>query len=216
MGAMLGIIQRTGGMHGLVEAITPLARTRGGGQVVTWLTGLVIFFDDYANTLLLGSTFRPLFDRLKISREKLAYVVDSTAAPVAGLALVSTWVAVEIDYVDQGLENLTLADELKAFDLFVASIPYRFYMLMALFFVPLTALLGRDFGPMLKSERLAKAARDESTSPTTRHKGLLKARRNCRRRLVPRRCANRCHAGNGSSVAICNRQSGFENRHNRC
>jgi Na+/H+ antiporter NhaC len=174
MGAMLGIIQRTGGMHGLVEAITPLARTRRGGQVVTWLTGLVIFFDDYANTLLLGSTFRPLSDRLKISREKLAYVVDSTAAPVAGLALVSTWVAVEIDYVDQGLENLTLAEELKAFDLFVASIPYRFYMIMALFFVPLTALLGREFGPMLKSERLAKAQRDESTSPATRHKASSK------------------------------------------
>lgn len=161
MGAMLGIIQRTGGMHGLVEAVAPLAKTRRGGQVVTWVTGLIIFFDDYANTLLLGSTFRPLADRLKISREKLAYVVDSTAAPVAGLALVSTWVAVEIDYVNQGLENLTLSEELKAFDLFVASIPYRFYMLMALFFVPLTALLGRDFGPMLKSERRAKAERND-------------------------------------------------------
>jgi Na+/H+ antiporter NhaC len=95
-----------------------------------------------------------VFDRLKISREKLAYVVDSTAAPVAGLALVSTWVAVEIDYVREGLMNLgPTGSGLSAFDLFVASIPYRFYILMALLYVPLTCWLGRDFGPMLKAER---------------------------------------------------------------
>jgi Na+/H+ antiporter NhaC len=153
MGAMIGIIHRTGGMHSLVEAVTPLARTRRSGQIATWVMGLVIFFDDYANTLLLGSTFSPLCDRLRISREKLSYIVDSTAAPVAGLALVSTWVAVEIDYIREGLETLNQIGELTAFDLFVASIPYRFYMVMAVLFVPLTAILGRDFGPMLQAER---------------------------------------------------------------
>ena len=80
-------------------------------------------------------------------------MVDSTAAPVAGLALVSTWVAVEIEYVAEGLRNLDPALGLKAFPLFVASIPYRFYVLMALVFVPLVALLQRDFGPMLSAER---------------------------------------------------------------
>ncbi len=153
MGAMVGIICRSGGMQGLIRLISPLAKTRRGGQMTTWLLGLMIFFDDYANTILLGNTLRPVCERLRISREKLAYLVDSTAAPVAGLALVSTWVAVEIDYIRDGLEMLPAAAELKPFDLFIASIPYRFYVLMSLLFIPLIALLGRDYGPMLAAER---------------------------------------------------------------
>ena len=95
MGAMVGVVNRSGGMLGLVGVIAPRASTRRLGQLLTWLLGLIVFIDDYANTLLLGGTMRPLTDRLKISREKLAYLVDSTAAPVSGLALVSTWVAGE-------------------------------------------------------------------------------------------------------------------------
>ena len=102
MGAMVGVIIRSGGMQGLIELISPLAKSRRSGQFTTWLLGLVIFFDDYCNTLLLGNTLRPVADRLRISREKLAYLVDSTAAPVAGLALLSTWVAVEVDCIGEG------------------------------------------------------------------------------------------------------------------
>jgi Na+/H+ antiporter NhaC len=153
MGAMIGVVCRSGGMRGLIELIAPLAKSRRSGQLMTWFLGLLIFFDDYANTILLGNTLRPLCNRLRISREKLAYLVDSTAAPVAGLALVSTWVAVEIDYLRDGLEMLPAGTPLKAFDLFLASIPYRFYVLMSLLFVPLVALLGRDYGPMLAAER---------------------------------------------------------------
>ena len=152
MGAMVGVVSRAGGMRGLVNAISPWAANRRRGQLVTWLLGLLIFFDDYANTLLLGSTLRPLCDRLKISREKLAFLVDSAAAPVAGLALVSTWVAAEISYVQDGLINAG-ADHINAFNLFVASIGYRFYVLWMLMFVPLIGWLGRDFGPMLRAER---------------------------------------------------------------
>ncbi len=153
MGAMIGVICRCGGMQGFIRLISPLAKTRRGGQLVTWLLGLLIFFDDYANTILLGSTLRPLCDRLKISREKLAYLVDSTAAPVAGLSLLSTWVAVEIEYVREGIETLGTATDWKAIDLFVFSIPYRFYVLTSLVLIPMIALTGRDFGPMLRAER---------------------------------------------------------------
>ena len=152
MGAMIGVICRNGGMHGLIRLITPLASSRRRGQLTTWLLGLMIFFDDYANTMLLGGALRPVCDRLKISREKLAYLVDSTAAPVAGLSLLATWVAVEIDYIKEGVAMLD-APDLKAFDLFVASIPYRFYILMSLVLIPVIAISGRDFGPMLKAER---------------------------------------------------------------
>lgn len=161
MGAMVGVIQRGGGMHALVRCLAPLARTRRGGQLTTWLLGLIVFFDDYANTLLLGNTMQPLADRLKISREKLAYLVDSTAAPVAGLVLISTWVAGEIGYIDDGLKGLDFAGKATGFDLFVRSIPYRFYVIFALLFVPMLALLGRDFGPMLAAER--EASREQGT-----------------------------------------------------
>lgn len=153
MGSMIGVICRSGGMQGLIGLISPLAKSRRGGQLTTWLLGLVVFFDDYANTMLLGNTLRPVCDRLKISREKLAYLVDSTAAPVAGLALVSTWVAVEIDYVREGLDILGPDANLAAIDLFIGSIPYRFYVLMALLMIPMIAITGRDFGPMLNAER---------------------------------------------------------------
>lgn len=153
MGAMIGVISRSGGMRGLVELVSPWANTPRRGQLATWFLGLLVFFDDYANTMLLGNTLRPLCDRLRISREKLAYLVDSTAAPVAGLAIVSTWVASEISYIDDGLKGLSGTSTLDATQLFLASIPYRFYVLFALVFVPLLALMNRDFGPMLKAER---------------------------------------------------------------
>ncbi|MEE2639115.1 MAG: Na+/H+ antiporter NhaC family protein [Planctomycetota bacterium] len=155
MGTMVGMINRAAGMRGLVNALTPLASNRKRGQLTTWFLGLFVFFDDYANTMLLGNTLKPLTDRLRIAREKLAYLVDSTAAPVAGLALISTWVAGEIGYVQAGLDSLPVGDSWNAFSIFVQSIPYRFYVLFALLFVPVVALLGRDFGPMLKAEKNA-------------------------------------------------------------
>ena len=153
MGAMIGIISRNGGMAGLIRLVAPLANSRRSGQLTAWFCGLIIFFDDYANTVLLGGTLRPLSDRWRISREKLAYLVDSTAAPVAGLSLLSTWVAVEIDYIQEGVHSLPSAAGLQSIDLFVGSIPYRFYIVTALLFIPVLALTGRDYGPMWRAER---------------------------------------------------------------
>jgi Na+/H+ antiporter NhaC len=153
MAGMIGVICRCGGMQGLIRLISPLAKSRRSGQLTAWFMGLLVFFDDYANTILLGGTLSPLCDRLRISREKLAYLVDSTAAPVASLALLSTWIAVEVDYIGEGIDGVGTPNGLKPIELFVASIPYRFYAWMALLMVPLIAIMGRDFGPMLKSER---------------------------------------------------------------
>ncbi len=154
MGAMVGVMHRSGGMHGLVDSLLRWVTSRRRAHLTTWLLGLIIFFDDYANTLLLGGTLRPMTDRFRISREKLAYLVDSTAAPVAGLALVSTWVAGEVGYIQAGLDELgAAADQLDAFGVLVATLPYRFYVLWALVFVALVGWTGRDFGPMLAAER---------------------------------------------------------------
>lgn len=163
MGAMIGVIRRSGGMLGLINVISIWAKNRRRGQVVTWLLGMLVFFDDYANTVLLGSTLQPLCKRLKISKEKLAYLVDSTAAPVAGLALISTWVAGEISFIEDGLKTLPTDEEVSAFQLFVSSLPYRFYAVWCLIFVLLVGLMRRDYGPMVKVERIAAAGLEPDT-----------------------------------------------------
>ncbi len=154
LGGMLGIIHRMGGTRGIVSVVSPYARTPRSGQLTAWVMGLVIFFDDYANTLLVGGTMRPLTDKLKVSREKLAYIVDSTAAPVASIAVISTWIGVEVGLIHDAFVNAGIQRD--AFGAFVASLPYRFYPIFALIFGLLVASTGRDFGPMLRAERRAR------------------------------------------------------------
>ena len=164
LGGMVGIVSRNGGTLGVVRAVAPLARNRRRGKVATMLAGLGIFFDDYANTLVVGNTMRPITDGLKVSREKLAYLVDSTAAPVAALVPVSTWVGYEVSLIAGGLDagagEATGADAaflagLSPYTVFIETIPYLFYPLLALVFVFLTSYMNRDFGPMARAEARA-------------------------------------------------------------
>lgn len=163
LGMQVALIHRSGGMLGIVRWAEPFARSRRGGQLLTWCLGLIVFIDDYANTLLLGSTMRPVTDRLKISREKLAFLVDSTAAPVSGLALVSTWVATELSTMQTGYADAGIDIGNDTFGIFIQTIPTRFYILYALAFVFICGLLCRDFGPMLTAEQRA-----QTTPPTTK------------------------------------------------
>jgi Na+/H+ antiporter NhaC len=155
LGGMVGIISRSGGTRALVAAISRRARSRRAGMMTAWASGLVIFFDDYANCLLVGNTVRPFTDELRVSREKLSYIVDSTAAPVATIALVSTWVGYQIGQLENvfGDEKYGLAG--RGYELFLDILPYSFYSFFALAFVFMVAALGRDFGPMLRAERRA-------------------------------------------------------------
>ncbi|MCR4318247.1 MAG: Na+/H+ antiporter NhaC family protein [Planctomycetes bacterium] len=159
LGGMVGIITRSGGTHGIVEVLSRYAKGRKSGQIATWLMGIFIFFDDYANTLIVGNTMRSYTDKLKISREKLAYIVDSTSAPVAGLALISTWIGYEVSQISENLPaNFSGVDGLNvtsAYQLFLYSIPYRFYSIFTLVFVFLIAATGRDFFSMRKAEQRA-------------------------------------------------------------
>jgi Na+/H+ antiporter NhaC len=155
LGGMVGVITRSGGTQGIVERLSQYARNSRGGQFATWLMGILIFFDDYANTLIVGNTMRPLSDQLRISREKLSYLVDSTAAPVANIAIISTWIGYEISLINQSFD--TLGIESNAYITFLQSIPYNFYPLYALLFGLLIALLLRDFGPMWRAEYRAKS-----------------------------------------------------------
>ncbi len=151
LGAMVGVMAASGGTRALVNSLTRYTRTREHGQVMTWLMGLVMFFDDYANALLVGSTMRSVSDRLNLSREKLSFIVDSTAAPVAGLAIVSTWVGFELSQIQPAFTQLAIDDDV--YFVFLATIPYRFYPLLLLAFGFALAFSGRDFGPMLRAEQ---------------------------------------------------------------
>ncbi len=151
IGGMVGIISKNGGMQGVVNRIVGWANTARRGQVATSLLGVGIFFDDYANTLVVGNTMRPVTDKLRISREKLAYLVDSTAAPIAAIAFVTTWIGYEVGLIGASVRNLEGLDE-SAYGLFLSSIPYSFYPLLAIAFVLMVSLTGRDYGPMLQAE----------------------------------------------------------------
>ncbi len=155
LGAMVGTLESGGGMRVLIQRVSSKIKSRRGAQTLIATSGLAVFFDDYANTLLLGGTMRSTADRYRLSRQKLAYLVDSTAAPVAGLAVVSTWAAIEISYMADGLAVAGIKDNQAAFEMFIQSIPYRFYPWLALVMVYCITVSQRDFGPMLKAEQAA-------------------------------------------------------------
>ena len=155
IGGMVGIISRNGGMKGIVNLIVGRATDARKGQAATGLLGLAIFFDDYANTLVVGNTMRSVTDRLRVSREKLAYIVDSTTAPVATLALVSTWIGFQVGLIDDAVRSIEGFDA-AGYTVFLNSIPYSFYPLLAILFVFAVVMTGRDFGPMLRAERRAR------------------------------------------------------------
>jgi Na+/H+ antiporter NhaC len=154
IGGMVGIVSKSGGMHGVVRHIVSWAKTQQRGQLATWALGLIIFFDDYANTLIVGNTMRPVTDRLKISREKLAYIVDSTAAPVACLFFVTTWIGYEVGIIGSAVAQIDGFNE-SAYSIFLNSVPYSFYPWLAIFFVLAVAWTQRDFGPMQAAEHRA-------------------------------------------------------------
>ncbi|MEH6571237.1 MAG: Na+/H+ antiporter NhaC family protein [Halioglobus sp.] len=151
IGGMVGIISRNGGMVGIVNKVIPIAKTPRRGQTVIATLGLSIFFDDYANTMIVGNATRPVSDHLKISREKLAYLVDSTAAPVATVAVITTWIGFQVGLIEDAMIGLDGIGQ-SAFGLFLQSIPYSFYPFLAIFFVYLIVLTGKDFGPMYRAE----------------------------------------------------------------
>jgi Na+/H+ antiporter NhaC len=156
IGGTVGIISRNGGMQGIVNRIVGWADSARRACLATASMGLAVFFDDYANTLVVGNTMRPVTDSMNISRAKLAYIVDSTAAPVSCIALVTTWIGYEVGLIGEAISYIPDLD-IEAYLLFLSTIPYSFYPLLAILFVFMVSASERDFGPMLKAEREARA-----------------------------------------------------------
>jgi len=166
IGGMVSIISKNGGMAGVVRALSKYAKTPKSAQFITWLLGVAIFFDDYANTLIVGNTMRSVTDSFKISREKLAYIVDSTAAPVAAVAFITTWIGAELGYIDDGIASLGLTDGPTAYSIFISSLRYSFYPILTLVFILIIIYTRRDYGPMWKAEHRSSTTGQVSSATT--------------------------------------------------
>jgi Na+/H+ antiporter NhaC len=157
IGGVVALISRNGGMAGIVAKLAPLARGPISTQMVTILLGVAIFFDDYANSLIVGNTMRPLTDKYKISREKLAYLVDSTSAPIAAVAFITTWIGAELGYIGDALPSLEgMQSQQSAYGIFLSSLAYSFYSIFTLIFIVMLVVMNRDFGPMYNAELRAR------------------------------------------------------------
>lgn len=156
IGGMVSIISKNGGMQGVLDKVSSLAVSRGRVQLLTYAMGIAIFFDDYANTLIVGNTMRPLSDRFKISREKLAYLVDSTAAPIAAVAFITTWIGAELGFIGSGMDMLKdYPFGNSPYAVFLASLKYSFYPILTLIFMYLLIRAQKDYGPMHQAEERA-------------------------------------------------------------
>lgn len=159
IGGVINLVAKMGGAKAIAESLAKRAKNPQSTQLITWFAGLLVFFDDYANSLIIGPMMRPVADKMKISRERLAFIIDATAAPIAGLAIVSTWIGLEVGLIGDAFSGIGL--EADAFGVFLNTIPYRFYNILILAFIVITTILLKDFGPMRKAE--LKARNNESS-----------------------------------------------------
>ncbi len=164
IGALIGVLYVSGSMFSLASELSKKIKSARGASFLSWFLGLAVFFDDYTNAVIVGNASRPLTDRLRVSREFLSYIVDSTAAPVAGLAIVSTWIGYEVSLIDDSFNYLkslvsegkiALAPDVGAMYAWLMSVPYRYYSILAIILVLLLVITRRHYGPMLKAEHRA-------------------------------------------------------------
>ena len=153
--ATISVVVASGGISGVVVWLAQFAKGPRSAQFITGLMGIVIFIGDYSNAMLVGPTMRPLTDHHRVSREKLAFLVDSTSAPIAGLAFVSTWIGYEVGLFEDIAKTIGL--ERDGYSMFFDALSFRFYCILTIIFVIVNAISGRDYGTMHKAETRARA-----------------------------------------------------------
>ena len=157
LGIMVDLMNKGGGSEAFGRWATHSVKSRAGAQLMTMLLGVLIFIDDYFNCLTVGAVMRPVTESHKISRAKLAYIIDATAAPVCMIAPVSSWAAAVSGYVQ--------SDSINGIELFIKQIPWNYYCLLTLVMIVVISLLNIDYGPMLKHEYNAQVKDDLFTTP---------------------------------------------------
>ena len=154
MMSMISVVIASGGIGSVISLLSHLAKGPRSTQLITAIMGTIIFIGDYSNAMLVGPTMRPITDRHKVSREKLAYIVDSTSAPIAGLALVSTWIGYEVVLFNGVAEAIGLDSD--GYSMFFDALPFRFYCILTIIFVLINALSGQDYGMMRSAQKRAR------------------------------------------------------------
>ena len=157
LGIMVDLMNKTGGSEAFGRWATKTVHTRAGAQLMTMLLGVLIFIDDYFNCLTVGAVMRPVTESHHISRAKLAYVIDATAAPVCMIAPVSSWAAAVSGYVN--------SDSVSGIQMFIRQIPWNYYCLLTLLMIVVISVLNIDYGPMLTHEYNAQVKDDLFTTP---------------------------------------------------
>ncbi|MEN3045728.1 MAG: Na+/H+ antiporter NhaC family protein [Candidatus Hydrothermales bacterium] len=152
--SMITLITASGGFSSLVNFLMKFANTRKKAQLITALLGLLVFIDDYANTMVVGTSARPITDKFKISREKLAFLVDATSAPVAGISIISTWIGYEVGLLSEFARTYNISKD--GYSIFLDMLRFRFYCIFLLIFVFFLTFFGKDFGSMKRAEERAK------------------------------------------------------------
>lgn len=153
LGALVAMLSATGAASAFGQWASTKVRSRRGAGLMSFVFGIFIFIDDYFNSLAVGTIMRPISDKMRVCRAKLAYILDSTAAPVCIIAPISSWVVTVMSALDKtyGFEKLNMTP----FEFFIHSIIYNLYALSTLIFVLYIIISGRDFGPMAKAQALA-------------------------------------------------------------
>lgn len=153
LGALVAMLSATGAASAFGQWASTKVRSRRGAGLMSFVFGVFIFIDDYFNSLAVGTIMRPISDKMRVCRAKLAYILDSTAAPVCIIAPISSWVVTVMSALDKtyGFEKLNMTP----FEFFIHSIIYNLYALSTLIFVLYIIISGRDFGPMAKAQALA-------------------------------------------------------------
>lgn len=152
---MISVVILSGGLLAIVSWLEKFAQGPRSTQFVTTLMGFLVFIDDYANVMIVGSSMRPISDSMRVSREKLAFLVDATSAPIAGIALMSTWIGYEVGIFAE--VSTSLGFNRDAYSMFLDALGFRFYCIFMIVFILINVLSGREFGSMLAAERRSRA-----------------------------------------------------------
>ena len=151
IGGFVSLLEKSGGSRAFSTSIVKFVSSSRKGQLATWLSGISIFFSDTANSLIVGPLFRPVFKELRICREKLAYIIDTTASPVVILVPVASWGVYIMSLIDNSYSAMRIDADPYAILLDVW--PYQIYAFLALFAVPMIVSTGKDFGPMAQAQK---------------------------------------------------------------
>ncbi len=150
IGGFVRMLEESGGAKAFSAAMVKFVSSPRKGQLATWMAGISVFFSDTANSLIVGPLFRPVFRELKVCREKLAYIIDTTAAPVVILIPFASWAVYIMSLIENAYSNMGISGE--PFEVLLSVWPYQFYAFLALFAVPMIISTGKDFGPMARAQ----------------------------------------------------------------